>query len=121
VTDLFLFIGSRFTPAAYMTATRIQGILWSLSDVLLIFIFLKIIAVVKGDRCRRRLLGQFLLLWISAFLVLFLPFIDDSRGFFILESVIFGLQFAVLLYSVFADAGDLMAYFRAFMEKAGRR
>ena len=113
LADLFLYIGAHFTRDVYMTATRIQGVLWSVSDVLLIFILLKIIAHIKGPRCRRRLRVQHLLLWTSAALVPFLPFIADPRQFFILESVIFGLQFAVLIYSLFADAGDVMAYFKA--------
>ncbi len=112
LTDLFLFIGTHFTRDVYMTATRIQGVLWSVSDVLVIFILLKIIALTKGDRCRKRLFIQHLLLWISAGLVPVLPFIHDPRDFFILESGIFGLQFAILIYSVFADAGDLVRYFR---------
>ena len=120
MTDLFLYIGAHFTRDAYMTATRIQGILWSVSDVLLIFVLLKIIAFIKGDRRRKRLLVQYLLLWISAGLVPFLPFIHDPRDFFILESVIFGLQFMVLMYSVFADAGDVMACFRDLLTAGGR-
>ena len=120
MTDLFLYIGAHFTRDAYMTATRIQGILWSVSDVLLIYILLKIIAFIKGRRCPKRLFVQRLLLWISAGLVPFLPFIHGSQDFFILESVIFGLQFAVLIYSVFADSGDVMRYFKDLLEGAGR-
>lgn len=118
LTDLFLYIGAHFSPDAYMTATRIQGILWSVSDVVLIFILLKIIASIKGDRCRKRLTVQYLLLWISAGMALFLPFINDAKRFFILESVIFGLQFIVLVYSVFADSNDVLMRLRDFINSS---
>lgn len=120
MTDLLLFIGTRFTSDLYMTATRIQGILWSISDVLLIFILLKIIVFIKGGRSSRRLFVQFLLLWLSAALAPFLLFLDDPRRFFILESVIFGLQFAVLIYSLFADAADVTEYLRALVMETDR-
>jgi len=70
---------------------------------------------IRGKRCPKRLKFKFLLLWMSTCLVSILPFLKDRTDFFVLESIIFGLQFTVLLYSVFADAGDVMAYFRQML------
>jgi hypothetical protein len=109
---LFLQIGTGFTTEAYMAVTRFQGILWSISDILIIFILLKIVSLIKGQDHRKRILIQYLLLWISAIIVPFLIFIKDPSLFFKVESVIFGLQFIVLIYTVIADSRDIMNYFK---------
>lgn len=113
ITDMiFLEIGKNFSADAYMLTTKVQGILWSISDVLIIYVMLKIVSLVKEQNQKQKILYRYIFLWLSAILVPFLVFTTTPRQFFILESVIFGLQFSVLIYSVFADTKETINFFR---------
>jgi len=39
---IFLEIGKNFSTEAYMLTTKVQGILWSISDIIIIYFMLKI-------------------------------------------------------------------------------
>jgi hypothetical protein len=108
----FLEIGKSFSTEAYMLTTKVQGILWSISDIIIIYVMLKIVSLIREKNCKKKILLRYIFLWFSAVLVPFLVFTVTPRQFFILESVIFGLQFSVLIYSVFAETKDTIAFFR---------
>jgi len=42
---VFWEIGKNFTTEAYMLTTKVQGILWSISDIIIIYFMLKIYSV----------------------------------------------------------------------------
>lgn len=110
--ELFMVIGKNFTVDTYLITTKVQGILWSASDVLIIFGILKIIDLVRKENQRERIVIRHVLLWLSALLVPFLVIPRTSRGFFLLESIIFGLQIVIVLYSIFADAKATILFFK---------
>lgn len=111
--NMILFeIGKNFSTEAYMLTTKIQGILWSISDIIIIYFVLKIASLIREKNQKKKIRFRYIFLWLSAVLVPFLLFAVTPRQFFILESVIFGLQFSVLIYSVFAETKDTVTFFR---------
>jgi hypothetical protein len=112
VDKLFLEIGKGFTIETYLMTTKVQGILWSISDVIIIYAILRIISIIRNKNHKKRIFYRYILLWLSVILVPFLVLTGTSKSFFILESVIFGLQFTVLIYSLFVDTKDAMEFFR---------
>jgi len=109
---VFLEIGKSFSTEAYMLTTKVQGILWSISDIIIIYVMLKIVSLIREKNRKKKIVFRYIFLWLSAILIPFLVFTVNPRQFFILESVIFGLQFSVLIYSVFAETKDTIAFFR---------
>ncbi|MBW1820371.1 MAG: hypothetical protein JRI92_01195 [Deltaproteobacteria bacterium] len=109
---IFLEIGKNFSTEAYMLTTKVQGILWSISDIIIIYFMLKIASLIREKNQKKEILLRYIFLWLSAVLVPFLVFTVTPRQFFILESVIFGLQFSVLIYSVFIETKDTITFFR---------
>lgn len=118
---VFLEIGKSFSTEAYMLTTKVQGILWSISDIIIIYVMLKIVSLIREKNRKKKILFRYIFLWLSAILVPFLVFTVTPRQFFILESVIFGLQFSVLIYSVFAETKDTIIFFRKIIvDSTGR-
>jgi len=109
---VFMEIGKNFTTEAYMLTTQVQGILWSISDIIIIYFMLKIASLIREKNRKKKILFRYIFLWLSAILVPFLVFTTTPKQFFILESVIFGLQFSVLIYSVFTETKDTIIFFR---------
>ena len=109
---VFLEIGKSFSTEAYMLTTKVQGILWSISDIIIIYVMLKIVSLIREQNQKKKILLRYVFLWLSAILVPFLVFTITPKQFFILESIIFGLQFSVLIYSVFAETKETITFFR---------
>jgi len=109
---VFLEIGKSFSTEAYILTTKVQGILWSISDIIIIYFVLKIASLIREKNRKKKILFRYIFLLLSALLVPFLVFTSTPKQFFILESVIFGLQFSVLIYSVFTEIKDTMSFFR---------
>ncbi|MDY6792104.1 MAG: hypothetical protein SWH54_12625 [Thermodesulfobacteriota bacterium] len=113
IMDMIFFeIGKNFSTGAYMWTTKVQGILWSISDVVIIYVILKIASLIREKNQKQKIRFRYILMWMSAVLVPFLLFTITPRQFFILESVIFGLQFSVLIYSLIAETKDTITFFR---------
>ncbi|MBT8374171.1 MAG: hypothetical protein KJN80_04580 [Deltaproteobacteria bacterium] len=109
---IFLEIGKNFSTDAYLLTTKVQGILWSISDVLIIYVMLKIVSLIREQNQKKKILYRYIFLWLSAILIPFLVITTTPVQFFILESIIFGLQFSVLIYSVVTETRDTVVFFK---------
>ena len=105
---IFMWIGAHFSIEAYMISTKIQGILWSMADIALILALLKIAGVVRMKTQRKKIRFRHLLLWFSAILTPLLILTRTPQQFLILESIICGTQFSILLYTVIVDRKETM-------------
>jgi len=63
---VFLEIGKSFSTEAYMLTTKVQGILWSISDVLIIYVMLKIVSLIREQNQKKKILLRYIFLWLSA-------------------------------------------------------
>ena len=109
---LFLWIGTNFTVSAYMSSTRIQGLLWSAADVTLALVFLEIADEARARAGKGRIRIRYGLIWASALLTPLLVLARTPVEFFYLESVIFALQYLVLLFSVFTESRMILRAIR---------
>lgn len=98
IETMFLWIGSNFNAALYLLTSKVQAVLWSAADVVLVLAVLKIADLARTREGLGRLTVLYWLLWGSALLTPLLPVAATPRQFFTLECVICGSQFMILLY-----------------------
>lgn len=98
IESIFLWLGTNFNPGLYLFTSKIQGILWSAADVVLVLAVLKIADLARGKQDLGRLVILHWVLWLSALLTPLLLMAATPRQFFLLECVICGSQFSILLY-----------------------
>lgn len=95
---LLRWIGANFDPGLYLMTSKIQGVIWSAADIVLVLAVLKIASLARTKCGLRGLPSLHLLLWFSALLTPLLVFAKSARQFFFLECLICGLQFLILVY-----------------------
>ena len=81
IDNIFLWIGSSFTVEANLFYAKIQGMLWSLADFIIIYAFLKIVDLYKARQKYKPIVYRYLFLWLSAALVPTLWFMKTAKGF----------------------------------------
>ena len=94
----FLWIASNFNAGLYLLTSKIQGILWSGADIILVLAVLKIADLARKQYGLGRLRPLHLLLWATAILTPLLLFARTPRQFFLLECILCGTQFLILLH-----------------------
>jgi len=111
--DLILLrIGSGFSRDIYFLLTKIQGILWSIANTVLVFYFLKITGLIRTYNHAKQIRYRYYFLLVSAILSLFLLFTENGTVFFALEAAIYGIQYTILLYTLILERKELMCYFK---------
>lgn len=113
---MFLWVGRNFSPEVYLLATKIQGMLWSIADVILIFCILRITDIVLAHNNQRPISIRYWMLLFSALPVPLLFYTSRGDHFFYIECVIFGLQFSILIYTIIVHIRDIMFFFRHIIE-----
>lgn len=116
--SLFIAIGNGFSPEVHLAVTKVQGLLWSTADIVLIWFLLKIVGLARTAQAGVGAVWRYRLLILSAVLVPFLVLTPTSKAFFVMESGIFGLQFGVLIYTLATDTRSLLAFLRAIITRA---
>jgi len=118
VLDSWLLgIASRFDAGAYLLWTRFQVLGWSVADLVILFVVLKVSDLARAKEGRRRIRFRYLLLLLSAVLIPFAVLAEGSDQVFLWEAAVFGLQFAVLLFSVLIERRRVLALFRAHLAR----
>jgi hypothetical protein len=108
---LVQWAAGNFTFNLYMLTTKIQGILWSIADIALVYYFLKIAAVASDDRQSAKMRIRFSFLWLSAILTPFLLITHTRLQYLILDAVICGFQYLILLYTLVFSGKRMLNYF----------
>jgi len=106
---VFLWIASRFTAGVYLTSTKVQGLVWSGADLVLVFIFLRIASLLRAQEGARPIRWRYLLLAATALATPLLAFAETPRQVLLLESAVCGLQFLVLLHTLVRERGRFMS------------
>jgi hypothetical protein len=112
IDTILLHIGSGFSRDTYFLFTKIQGILWSIANTVLVFYFLKITELIRMHNHMKQIRYRYYFLLVSAILSLFLLFAKNGTVFFALEAAIYGIQYTILLYTLVLERKALMNYFR---------
>jgi hypothetical protein len=113
----FVWMGTHFTVEAYLVSTKVQGIVWSAADILLVFAFLRIAGLLRRQEGAPPIRWRFLLLAGAALLTPLLVFARTSRQIFLLESLVCGVQFLLLVATLVLEHARLMGLAR----ELGRR
>ncbi|MFH1351719.1 MAG: hypothetical protein ABII26_12420 [Pseudomonadota bacterium] len=100
---VLLWIGANFTEEVYLFYTKLQGIIWSAADICLVFFVLKVADLARAKERKRKILWRYISLWISAALTPFLLLTKTKNEFFTLESIICGIQFSILVYTLISE------------------
>lgn len=115
-TNTLLWAGNNFSHEIYFTTTKIQGISWSLADIALVWYMLKIADFIRNHTGRQKITWRYYLLLLSAILTPFLLVMKTSTHFFILEAVIFAIQYSLLLYSVIVEKKGVLIFIKATIQ-----
>ena len=115
-TKTLLWAGNHFSHEIYFTTTKIQGLFWSLADIVLVWYMLKIADFIRNRTGKPKVTWRYYLLLLSAVLTPFLVLMKTSPHFFILEAVIFALQYSLLLYSVIVEKKGVLIFIKATIQ-----
>ncbi len=107
-----LWVGSHFSHEVYYTTTKVQGIFWSLADIIIAWYMIRIAAFIRNRSGRPKIIWRYYFLLLSAILTPFLLVMKTSRHFFILEAVIFAIQYLLLIYSVVAERKVVLLFIK---------
>jgi len=113
----FFEIASRFDAGTYLLWTRFQVLGWSVADLVILFAVLKVSDLARARECRRKIRFRYLLLLLSAALIPFAVLAEGSDQVFLWEAAVFGLQFAVLLFSVLVERKAVLALIRSHLAR----
>ncbi len=105
----FVWLAAFYREGAYMAGSKIAGILCSFADIAMIWMFLKLTDAIRGGppaTWRYRTLTVFALLTPT----LLLPKV--STHFFILQFLVLGLPYLILVCSVVTEAHRILAHIR---------
>lgn len=110
--DWIQHLGAHFSAAQYLFWSRIEGTLWTLADVVIVFYLIRIV-----NLCRtflsippRRLPYWFLAATLPA--AAFIPVVQTGRAFFLLEVAVTVPHFLLILWLVFSDAPAVLGAVR---------
>jgi len=118
--QVLLWIGTRFTAEAYLVSTKVQGLLWSAADIVLVLAFLRIAGALRARDHAPSIRWRYGLLAATALLTPLLAFAATSRQILLLESLICGVQFLILVATLLLERPRLLALARELGRKRRR-
>ena len=107
--NILIWIAENLTDTMYLKLLKIQGILWSIGDSILIYYFLKTLDAVRRKNNKRRIIIRYVIFWVTVVMILFLLFSRDTDRFWLIAFRLVGIQIAIGIGSVFMD-GKLLYY-----------
>lgn len=101
--EWILELGRQFAPGEYLALTRIQGILWTAADYVIVVYLLRGANLIRGHVERRNHRVPWLALAATVPFALGLLIAPDGNAFFRLELVVTIPHFALILYTLAAN------------------
>jgi 4-amino-4-deoxy-L-arabinose transferase-like glycosyltransferase len=113
VHDSFWGLVLYFDSDTYLTWSRIQGVLWTLADIVICFCLLRCANLCRAHLRMREHSVSFAVLWATVVLFCLLPFVPSGMAFFRLELAITVPHFALILYCL---AVDHRVFYAAYLD-----
>jgi len=107
--DALYWISTHFTADTYLVSTKVQGLLWSAADIVLVLVLLRIADLLRRRASTPPIRWRYVLLGLTALLTPLLAWASSPARFLMLESVICGIQFLLLVYTLIAERGRFVA------------
>ena len=101
-------LGHHFTHEQYLFWSRIQGTLWTLADLGIVFYLIRVTNLFRTYLDMRRHRGSYVLLAATVPFAVFVPIVESAKGFFYLELAVTIPHFLLILYLCISDAGNAL-------------
>ncbi len=86
------------SPELFLQLAKIEGILWSISDIFLVFFFLKFVNVIRRYNGLKTYKGLYFLLFFSFALTPLLLYVPNLFYYMIIEIIVLNIQYFILIY-----------------------
>jgi hypothetical protein len=100
---LYEFLLVWHTPAVFHRLSQIQGVLWTAADLVLVWAALKLASTLRAREGQRPPRVRWALWWLSLAASPLLPLAGTRFQFFLAESLVAGVHYMVLVYTVAAE------------------
>ena len=114
ITHLFMWVGRHFTTETYMVLTKAQGMVWSMADIALVYAFLKISDFIRSLVGQKNIRYRYYLLYFTAVLTPLILATENPRQLYLLEALVCGIQFAVLVLTLVIERKGLKGLMKKF-------
>lgn len=104
-------------PSLFLELQRYIGMLWSISDVLLVYFTLKFVNVLRKNKELKEYKKLFYLLFFSFLLTPFLLFVPNIQVFMFIEVFVVSVQYLILVYVILKDYKMIIEWFKEFVAK----
>ncbi|MDR1732958.1 MAG: hypothetical protein LBR61_12800 [Synergistaceae bacterium] len=115
--SLFLWLARHWRGEMYLIGSKTGGILCSFADIAMVWMFLKIAEELRGSDGGRSYLWRFRILALFALLTPTLALPRSSRVFFILQFLVLGIPYLILLQAVITEMKPILAHIREHLDK----
>ncbi len=100
------------SAAQFLTFAKIEGILWSISDVFLVFFALVFINMVRKHMKIKRYKKLFYLLFFSFAITPLILFTQDFFWFLVIEIIVLNIQYFILIHIAIENKDILWKFFQ---------
>lgn len=91
------------TESLFFTFWKTVGILWSISDVFMIFFFIKLVNIIRDWGNMEKYKIMYYLLFFSFAITFLLLFATTLFYFFVIEIVVLSIQYFIVIYLCLRD------------------
>lgn len=109
-----------FDSETYLAWSRVQGILWTLADIVICYCLVECANLCRAKRGIRRHAVSVGVLWLTIGLSCLLPFVPSGTAFFRLELAITIPQFAIIVYVLLVNIQTFFAVYQGLVSEANR-
>jgi hypothetical protein len=99
-------------PSLFLELQRYIGVLWSISDVLLVYFTLKFVNLIRKQNNLKEYKKLFYLLLFSFLLTPFLLFVPNIQVFIFIEVFVVTVQYLILVYVIIKDYNIIIEWFK---------
>ena len=110
MSPLILWAAEWFGEKEYMRVTKIEGVLWTVADLVLVFYLLRLADHVRKKDGQTKATVRWTVFFITLLASPFLLLTSEPASFFRLEIVICTTHFLVILYSIVMEGRRLAHY-----------
>ncbi len=104
LTEWLAKAGGWFTPEQYLLWTRVEGLAWTLADLVIVWYLLRLGNLCRASMGRRQHRIAYAVLAMTLPFVALLPFAQTGMAFFFLELLVTIPHFVLIVYALLTDA-----------------
>ena len=112
IDGFFEWIAANYRSELYMAGTRWSGVLCSVADIAMIWMFLRLRDEIHKEVSRRR----YMALVVFAALTPTLLLVKSSTVFFPLQGFVLAAPYVILVWTAAAEAGSILTHIRDKMK-----